>query len=356
MAYVLPTFEELLDRAIKRHRAELPGTDAYLWPNTEHVFLKAATGIVFSCFEYLQWVKRQRFVTEADDSELDAHGKPWKITRKPAVAAHGNVQFTGTVGTSIAAGTVVQRSDGAQFATSTAVVIDSDGVVAVEAVALTAGAAGNTDALTELELVVPDAAVTLVKVDGIGLGAGADVEDGEQYRERIWQRQSNEPMGGSVPDYVRWVLAVPGVTRVWVERRTYGPGTVGIWPMSDGSTADGIPSAVLIADIETFLDGLIPATARAIVKAPIAAAIDIKIAGITPTTAMQEQIAAEIADLFRRRVSVSMRGASYVVNPAIIWQAVARITGDVTHRIVLPIETTIPFGYVPVMGTLCYDS
>lgn len=354
MSWSVPTLEKLLDQAIRRHRAELPGTDAYLWPNTEHVFLKTVAGLVHLNFEYLDWIKRQRFAHEADGDELPAHGKAWNIARNPASAAHGSIIITGTPGTTVGAGTIVQRSDAVQFATAAAVVIPAGGATDVAVTAVVAGAAGNTDALTILTLAAPIAGVDEITVDSVGLGGGADIEDLEAYRSRILFRQWNEPMGGNEADYVRWAFDVSGVTRVWAEALAFGPGTVGVWFMTDGSTANGIPGPVAVADVLAHLQSRRPSTARLVVKAPLEAKLDINIQGIRPTDAMQDKISAEIDDVFRRRVAPSTPLAPFTFTSAAIWQAVARVTGDVTHRVALPADVTLPTGYIPVKGTICY--
>jgi uncharacterized phage protein gp47/JayE len=332
----------------------MPGTDAFLWPNTEFVFMRSVAGMVHMNMQYLEWISRQRFATTADGDELDNHGRPWGLTRKAATKASGNVVVTGTALQTITAGTLMQRSDGVQFAVVADITLDTFGAGTGLVEAVVAGAAGNTAINAAMTLVEADAAITDIAVDEIGIGSGADNENDESYRARILFRMRNPPRGGSQSDYVAWAWSVAGVTRVWVDPLAYGPGTVALWFMSDGSTANGIPTATLVQDVDDYIETVRPATARVIVAAPLAAEINIKIAGITPSEATQALIEAELSDLFRRRVDPSMPSKAFTLRNSAIWQAVARITGDSTHTIAQPLDTTFATGYIPVMGSICY--
>ncbi len=60
-----------------------------------------------------------------------------------------------------------------------------------------------------------------VAIDGIQstgaagalVASGADIEDDDDFRERVLEAYQNPPQGGNRTDYQRWALAVPGVTR-----------------------------------------------------------------------------------------------------------------------------------------------
>lgn len=356
MSYQLPTFEELLKRVRDRHRAELPGTDAFLWPNTEHVFTKVLGGAVHELYQYLGWIKRQRFASEADGDQLDEHGKQWGITRKPAAPAHGDALVTVSADLTLLAGTVFARSDGARFrvkASQNIIANDPPAMVALEA--LTAGFAGNTEPGTQLEPEVSTPTITNIVVASDGIAGGDEVEGDESYRARILWRQRNPPRGGAAHDYVAWALAINGVTRVWVDPLAYGPGTVGVWFMADGQ-GNGIPAQSLVGDVAAYTAVVAPTTARVLIHAPIPATIDITIShlGVVIPT-VQAAIEAEIRDLFRRQVHVSMPNKRFTFATNLIWQAVARATGSSQHKVKLPADdiTFLP-GYIPVLGTICY--
>lgn len=356
MSYKVPTLEELVQHGMQRHRAELPGTDAFLWPNTEHVQIKATAGLVHLAFQYLDWIKRQRFATEADGDELDAHGKPFGMTRNAASQAHGAVELYGLPTTVLEPGTKISRSDSATFSLRDRVRIGADGTGIGYAIADAPGAEGNTMGGATMVLTSTNLAVTRITVGADGLGGGADIEDDEAFRARLLFRMRNPPRGGAAHDYVAWALSVTGVTRVWVDPTAYGPGTVAVWFMTDGATPDGIPNSVALGDVRSFIEVQRPVTARVTVQAPIAATMNVCISGLGVIgVPMQDQIKAEIADVFRRQVQVSMPSARYVLPVNLIWQAVARVTGNSAHRIVTP-SSDVPLlpGYVPVLGEITY--
>ncbi|MGE3918309.1 MAG: baseplate J/gp47 family protein, partial [Hyphomicrobiaceae bacterium] len=287
MAYSIPSFEQLVQIAFERHRAELPGTDALLWPNTEHPFVKTAAGLVQMNFEYLDWIRKQRFVTSSDGDQLDEHGAQFKMARKPARRAHGTIVATGASLTVIPAGTVMARSDGLELRTiAEATLFDGQAEIAGEAVET--GGNGNSEGGTSLALRSPIEGVTAIAIDADGFGGGADIEGDEAYRDRLLFRMANPPRGGSLADYIVWASEVSPVRRVWTESLSYGPGTIGLWFMVDGSTANGIPGSVDVDDVREHIDGLRPGTATPIVAAPLPASIDVTITGLVPTATQME--------------------------------------------------------------------
>jgi hypothetical protein len=68
-------------------------------------------------------------------------------------------------------------------------------------------------------------------------------------------------------------------------------------------------------------------------------------------------ISNEIKDVFRRQVQVSLPGVPFTLTANVLWQAVARATAASLHRLRLPAgDVQIPAGFIPVLGTICYDN
>jgi len=357
MPYQTPTLDELINRGRERHRSELPGTDAFLWPNTEHVFLTAVGGMVHEAFQYLDWIKRQRFALEADGDQLDEHGRQFDLPRRAEAAAHGVVRVTGTPGTLLADRLELARSDGARFFATTSAVVPLDGFVDLPVQAGLPGPGGNTVGGARMVPAIADAAITAVTVSAEGIGGGANVEDDESYRDRILFRMRYPPRGGAAHDYVAWALTVPGVTRVWVDPLAYGPGTVGVWCMADGNGAQGIPSPVMVGDVAAYIGAHKPVTAKVFVAAPVPAPIDVRIDGIgIPRPGVRDAIAAELGMVFSRLVHVSLPTLPYALPRTLLWQAVARATGGAAHRITIPSKDDVALlpGFVPVLGVIQY--
>ena len=63
-------------------------------------------------------------------------------------------------------------------------------------------------------------------------------------------RIQNPPMGGSEADYVRWAMAVPGVTRAWAAVEQ-GIGTMTVRFLMDDMYPDnyGLPTAADIQEV-----------------------------------------------------------------------------------------------------------
>ena len=357
MSYTVPTLQESLERARNALRSELPGTDPNVWPNTNYVFAKVWGGLVWELYKFIEWVKRQRFAHSADGDQLDEHGAEYGLTRNPATPAVGTVDIVGTGSHVIAAGTKLERIDGAVFSTLAELTLNSNGSGSVTVQADATGPDSNTVAGTVLTPQEDDADIITVTVDTDGLGAGANTEDDESFRGRILLRKRYPPHGGAIHDYLFWGLSISGVTKVWAESNAYGPGTVGVWFMAhDNGTSNGIPSASLVTSVSDYIESVKPATARVTTLAPTAEAVDIEInlpSDLGPEYATL--IDNELTDLFRRAVHVSTPNKPFTLQPNLIWQAVARATGDSRHKVQLPAaDITAPTSSIFTKGNVCY--
>lgn len=356
MPYTFPTLEEEIARARDIWEAEVPGTDAQIWPNNAYVMTTLMGGQANDIKETIRWALRQRFATTADGDQLDEHAKDFGIYRRPPQPASGAVSVTGTAGTTIPSGALLYRSDGVEYEVDAAAVLTGNGTADITVTAVEAGANTNLTGFAKLNFATPISGVdNEALVDGEGLGGGADTETDDSLRNRLLLRKRFPPQGGAVHDYIFWALEVAGVTRVWVDPRAYGPGTVPVWFMTDDSTTNGIPDVVTLGNVSSYIKSKAPVGARPIVQAPEAAVMDIMISGIgLPSNELQQRISNELADVFRRSVQVSMPNATYQLQTNLLWQAVARATGSSTHKIEMPNDPDIPVGSIPVQGSVCY--
>ena len=112
MSYAVPSLDAVWTQARNRMRAELPGTDAAIWPSTNYVISKTMSGEVWELYQFLYWISQQRFATTADGDQLDAFGAVYSLTRNAATAATGNIIISATPATTVTKATVFQRSDG----------------------------------------------------------------------------------------------------------------------------------------------------------------------------------------------------------------------------------------------------
>lgn len=342
-------------------------------------------------FLRLDYVGRQAFAATAEGRFLDRHAAQYGLTRRPAAGAGGNVKVTASAALTLPAGTIFTRGDGWVYSAVNAAEMTASGAVSVPVAAVSnppfdpassvdgTGVLGDCAAGVPLTLgpqaTGPGAAGATAQADAGGIVGGMDVEqDGEAYtsdlstlRGRLLFRLRNPPAGGNPADYVQWASRVPGVTRVFIERRWRGPGSVRVFPLFDGLFPGGAADAPRIEAVRQIIELEAPATAVVTVMAPALLPIDVTIDGLEPqTAAVRAAVRAEIEDAFFRlsRVSGSdleLESLPYLAWPTSfaaswIWQAAANASGSRRFTLTLPADDiVIPPGAIPVLGTLFFS-
>lgn len=162
---------------------------------------------------------------------LDAHGATLTLPRREAVAATGEVTFTGDEGTVIGTGTEVStiqtsaETEAVGFETTEAGTIPSSETLTLPVRALEDGAVGNV-ATGAIELVLSPITGIASITNESAITGGADIENDDAYRERIKLAWSAAQGAGSVADYERWALSDASIGFVRVTPIWNGPGTV----------------------------------------------------------------------------------------------------------------------------------
>jgi len=351
MALSRPDLQTLLSRAQSDISARLPGADPTLRRTLLGVLARIQAGSTHGLYGYLEWASKQMLVDTSDTDMLDRHGSIWGVNRKQAASAQGNIIFTGTDGSSIAAGTVVQRGDGVQFTTD-AVTTIAAGTAIVSATAVISGAAGNTTSSAALALASPIVGVdSAVSVDAAGLSNGVDIELDEAYRTRILDRIRSAPHGGSASDYVTWALEVAGVTRAWVYPNEFGLGTVTVRFVVDNDPISFIPNAAKVAEVQAYIDALRPVTADLKVVEPVSTPLDMTIQ-ITPNdAATQAAVTAQLSDLFSRE---AVPGGTILLSH--IREAISIATGETNHVLSVPAaDVTHTTGKIATLGVITWQ-
>lgn len=355
--YQIPSLLDLVQRARQRFRINLPGSDAWIWPNNINPTAKVIGGMTNEVFGFADYIARQKFALTADGENLDLHGEEYGLARKPAAPARGFVTITAAAAITINVASVFQRSDGIQFRALAAGSLAGPGNVDVEVIATTDGSNTTTATGTPVNIIsgITGDDTATAQVSTAAIVGGMDVEqdgpyftsDLSTFRGRILFRKRNPIMGGSAADYVSWATEVSGVTRVFVERLYAGVGTVRVFVLMDDLFFNGIPSPAVIANVQDYISARQPAGASVLVAAPAALPVDIQVAGLVPmTTDVEENITNELRGAFRRlsRVAGTDRqigGMPYLAYPTAfsrswIWQAIANSTGEERHILNLP--------------------
>lgn len=353
MAFPRPTLTEIIDRVLADLSSRVVGVDgAVLRRSVLGVLGRALAGASHELHGRLDYIARQVIIDTADAEYLERWASVWGVRRKPAEFAIGSVTFTGTPGSSIPVGAVLQRQDGALFETTAAGSIPSVGPVSVAVRATVAGAAGNTAAAVTLTLQQPLSGVQVSAVTASsGISAGSDAEDDGALRERLLTRIQEPPQGGAAADYVNWALEVPGVTRAWVYPMEMGQGTVTVRFVRDDD-ADIVPDVTEVGVVKDYIDQRRPVTADLYVVAPIAEPLDMTIQIQPVTSAVKEAVEAEIRDLIRREAEP---GGMILISH--LREAISTAAGELDHVIVSPTgNVTHATGEIAVPGTIIWEA
>lgn len=184
---------------------------------------------------------------------LDAHAQTRGMTRKPAIAATGQITFTGIEGTDIPAGTMVSTAslndddpaityetieDATIPVTTENAGTDDDeddddelatGTVTVDIVCTEAGSEGNTPAETIIFLASDVSDITEV-TNADPVTGGIDEETDEELIQRImeYDQTQGDSFVGNVSDYYRWAMSVAGIGNANVVPANDSSGTVTI--------------------------------------------------------------------------------------------------------------------------------
>jgi uncharacterized phage protein gp47/JayE len=349
MAFARPSLKDLIARTVADLVARLELQGSVLRRAAVRVLATVWSGLVHSLHGHLDYTARQILVSTADGDGLDDHGADFQLPRLAATYAVGSVTLTGTNGSDIPAGTRVQRTDGVEYSTDVDAVV-AGGTATVAATAVLAGADGNADAATVLNLVeaVPgiDAGGT---VAAGGMVGGADTESHDDYRARLLDRKRNTPQGGADSDYIAWAKEIAGVTRVWVYPLELGAGTVTVRFVRDND-ASPIPDAGEVTAVANHIATKRPVTAQVTVVAPVANPVAITLHINPDTPAIRAAVTAELAAMFKADAEP---GTTILLSH--INEAISLATGEDDHVLTVP-AANVPMatGQFPTLGVITW--
>ncbi|HEC5114972.1 TPA: baseplate J/gp47 family protein [Escherichia coli] len=333
MPFVTPTFDEIRNdilRDIKNLNTDADiGVDSDLYIRASAV-ASVATGI----YQYQGWIVRQIFADTADTEFLEWHARTRGLYRKSATTASGTLTVTGEPGATAAAGYSVTRGS-LTYTTTAAVTLDSDGNGTVAASYSTAGAAGNTTAITSGTFTSTPTGFDSTVVIGV-MSGGTDQELDTELLTRLLDIIRRPPAGGNKYDYRRWAMNVDGVTAAYVYPLRRGLGTVDVVITS----SDGAPSAEIITAVQAYIDDQRPVTAKdCLVLAPTFKTVDISVgvsvSGVTFAEA-SENIIAALADYIARLAP----GEAFIKSQAEM--IVSQVNGVIDRNMSSPAGNVLP--------------
>lgn len=294
--------------------------------------------VLYGVHSHLDWIARQVMPDTATDW-LERQGSIWGVPRRAAIAAVGEVIFTGTNGTVLPIGTALTLS-GTQWLTTAAATIAA-GTATVAIAAVSAGVAGNAPAGQALALVSPLLGLTAQQavVAAGGITGGADIEDDDSWRTRIVEKIREPAHGGAAFDYVRWAEIAIAPARMRTLPAWVGAGSVGFaFLMPDATAGVRVPTAPEIAALDAALQQEAPVTAEVVT-----------LGGTLVPTAITVQVSPGTASVI---ASVQAAITAYMLSPEIglgeplrrsrLSEAISAATGESWHLITAPAADVTP--------------
>jgi uncharacterized phage protein gp47/JayE len=350
MAFETPDLRTLNSRAEAHIEAELPGSNAKLRRSNLNVLARVVAMFAHGMYGFVREFLSQ-CLPWSKGFFLRQWAAIWNVFPIAAVHAGGSITFTGTNGAVIDVDTRLQRSDGTEYATTTAVTVAA-GVAVVDVVAILPGAAGNLAAGSTLSLVLTvddvDADAT---VGGGGLVGGADDESVDSLYSRYLQRVQGPAHGGNNDDYVGWALEVPGVTRAWVYGGLDGVDTVQVFFVRDDDVSI-IPDAGEVATVAAHINapGRKPVAASVGYYAPTPKVVNFTIAAVPNTADVKAAIQLELKDVIRREGTL---GGTIVKSH--FTEAASLAAGETDHTMTVPAGSIVcASNEIPTFGVITW--
>ncbi len=218
--------------------------------------------------EVLEFMPYRFFPTLASGEDLTLSAENFGVVRREATRAVVDLTVSGTEGSRVVTG-MRCVADGIYFEVTADAEIGESGSVSVPARALEAGISGNVAAGAISKWVTVYVGITGVCNEQAAVG-GSDAESDEDLLVRIKQRWQAPSTGGNAADYIRWALAVDGVSRA----RAWSPaaGQVAVYIVAAGNVA---ANSALLSAVQTAIDAVKPLGAAALVASGEAVAINV---------------------------------------------------------------------------------
>lgn len=350
MAFTIPALEETREDIRADIETWLPGTQARTRRTALGVIAFAQAGGINGLHAHLDYLQRNFLPDEqADAPGVERWARRYGLWYRPATLASGPVTVTGSIGTTLPAGTALQYTqDQVYVTTSELVLVGASGAVEVEAQA--AGQVGNLAAGTRISLVSPVAGISSVAIVAAGgITGGADDENLDGLRQRVFRRMSEPPKGGSLADYETWALeAHASVTRAWASEHEQGAGSVTVRLACDNNP-DPIPGTAVVDACKAYIDQRRPAGRRSVyVVPPVAKAVAYRVRLVPNTAQVKAAVEAELRDLHRRDAEP---GGGLLISR--IREAVSIAAGESDNTVLAPTaNVTTATGELAVFGSI----
>lgn len=366
MAFTRPSLTTIIERIKGDFKSGL-SLQAILQKSFLSVFAKAFGGASHTLHGHIEFGIEEKFFPDTGDEETVIRwGTLYDLPRNDATFAQLTIEFTGTTGNTLTLPTTLVRSDGVLYDLDSETVVPASGTVQATVTCQQAGDIGNMDPADELSL---QSAVTGVESTAEVINTvveGEDQESLEDYRTRVLQRLRNPPSGGTVNDYIGYVLQTPGITRAWVIPNGLGAGTVVTYGVEDNEDPI-IPDSAKIDEMQETVDALKPVTADHTAAAPVATPLNPTIQLKPNTTVVQNAVIAELEDLLAREAQVAGASDPEQVGLGVTFdgsiklsqinEAISIAAGEEDHVLDSPTADVVPAtGGLATLGTVTFST
>lgn len=334
MPHLIPAVSDIRDTILRDIKNLRPEADTS--PDSDY-FVRASSvaSAVRGTYQDQQWIARQIFPDTADHDFLLMHASLRNLTPKPATPAGGQLQLSGTPGTTISSGLSFSYGNGQTGLTLTPGTTGDDGKATVSVIATSTGTASNVPDNTSATLTQAPSGISS-KAILLSMSGGTDTESDDSLLARLLEVIRRPPAGGNKYDYHRWAMEVPGVTAAFVYPLRRGLGTVDVVITS----GNDLPSPQTVDAVQAHIDDVRPVTAKnSLALAPTPRNVDfvimVALSGLTLADA-KIQINNALVSYFSQLAP----GATAVLFQ--IGALISAIPGITDCKIVTPVANVVP--------------
>lgn len=361
--FTIPTIVDLQARIAADINGNVQNEDATIRRSALWASSWALAGSVWGLYKVAEFIADQIIPSTSKGTYLRRWASLFGVTPSPATYSTGQTTITGTPTTFIPSGTTWRRRDGVRYQLDGDATIGGGGSVAADIVAIVAGASGNTDAGTLLDIEGSLAGVDATSEVTAEIANGLDEESDTSVSSRLSERVKRPPQGGAKADYVLWArAALPGVVdQVWVAGGVPAQGQVTAWfsVVYDGADpASVLPTGGQVAEVQAYIDPLIPMDCDGFTAAaPTANPIDVTINLVDDTTDNRTAVREQLVLLFQRRGAADGTGTTILnseIRAAIGRGSDRYLVTSVDGDGIGTADVTQALGVLPHLGTVTW--
>lgn len=321
----------IMQRMLSRVPADIDKSEgSFIWDAQAPVAFMLSEAAIWA-----QQVVERGFARTSFGEYLDMRVEEHGVQRRQAVAATGEVMFTGTPGKQIPSGSIVATpadevtgESSIEYKTMAEVILDSTGEGVAPIIALVPGKSGNVPAGVIDIVSNPISGVSAV-TNQTAISGGADIESDESLLERFYTRVRNQGTSGNKAQYIQWANEVAGVGGVRVIPLWNGPGTVGIYLLDMDKRA---ASPAIVKAVQDYIDPTMDGQGEG--QAPAGPIVTVMAAEEVPINISVQPTLASGATLDEVKAQIEIGAAIYLkqlafVEPLVRYTRIAAVLLDI---------------------------